>query len=175
MKDKIHLGNCQKPHGIKGGFKIKLFNQEGEPFSKGDTLWLKPLNKSSEIPDSGRSYVVDSVAYGNHTLVYLKGITSRNEGERIIPFDVYGDKNTANLDEGEFYLEDLPGLSVVDKDSVPLGHIDSFYDNGMQTVLVLKLKLNNELLELPFIDEFFGDINWEKKEIILHPYEVIEA
>ena len=46
-----------------------------------------------------------------------------------------------------------------------MGKVDSFYENGAQ--VVLKLNLNGEKIELPFVEVFFPYLDISKNKIVM--------
>ncbi len=50
-------------------------------------------------------------------------------------------------------------------DGYEIGKVLSYFDNGAQTVL--KIKLESEVIELPFVEVFFPNVNIDRKTITL--------
>ena len=72
-------------------------------------------------------------------------MNDRNTVEAMVPFDIYFDrKNFPEIEDDEYYLNDLLGLEVFDFISkAPIGRILDFYENGAQ--VVLKIKTETEI------------------------------
>ena len=170
MKELIELGTATRPHGIKGGFLFKLINSQDSILKKGSVITIYPLNDSSDISKDGKDIKIEAIHFGNKTICYLNGVKDRNIVEAMLPFSVhYPRSEFPELKSGEWYLDDLVGLNVFNLDGVEIGKVDSFYDNGAQSVLCLKLK--GQKLELPFIDAFFPYVDIEKNKIVLNEPE----
>ncbi len=162
MKGFIELGYCDKPHGIKGGFSFKLFNLEDSSLEEGTTITLKPKNSNSSISKDGEEFEIDRISFGNKVIVYLKGITDRNNVEAMLPFEIFiPEQALTPLEDGEFYLRDLPSFSVEIENSDSNGRIKDFYDNGMQLVIVLEV--DGKLFDIPFVEAFVLEKNVEEK------------
>jgi len=160
----IQLGTCFKPHGIKGEFIFNLFNVEESTLKKNQSIILKPEAPTSSLNGDGKSFKIESIRFGNKVIVRLEGIADRNIVEDIIPFTIWVQRSTMQQPvEGEFYLNDLLKLEVYQADEL-VGSVESFYDNGAQTVLVISLLKGGEL-ELPFVDQFFPVVDIEGKRI----------
>ncbi len=168
----VKFGECNKPHGIKGGFSFYLYNSENSHLEKGSDIYLYPLDSKSSIGNEGEKHKIDSISFGNKTICYLKGITDRNIVESMLPYEIYFEKDKLkDLDEDEFYLEDLKGLEVRDFDTKEeVGKVLSFYESGETVILVIRTK--DEKLELPFVKSFFPEVNFEEKFILLKKFEV---
>jgi 16S rRNA processing protein RimM len=168
MKNKnlIELGTSTKPHGIKGGFLFNLFNKDGSVLTKGSIISILPGSDNSSVPKEGQDIEIEEIHFGNKTIVYLKGIRDRNIVEAMIPFEVlYPRDKFPEPDEDEVYLQDLVGLKVMDVGGFEIGKVQSYFDNGAQTVL--KIKLENEIMELPFVENFFPEVDVENGTITM--------
>ena len=173
MEDKlIELGSCKRAHGIKGGFSFALYNVEDSVLEKGSKITLIPLEKSSSIDPKGLKIAISSISFGNKVTVYLDGISDRNIVEEMIPFSISIERSLfPTLSGDEFYIEDLVGIEVFDHSSGnKIGKVSAYYDNGMQTILVIT---GDKKIELPLIENFFPVIDLETKRIEINlPQEV---
>ena len=168
----IHLGKVTKAHGIKGEFKVNLFNRDESCLKKGIRLTLLPLDSESTLPQSGEVKKVSSVKFGNYTIVSLEGLSSRNDAEELIPFSVYiEEESLPPLREDEFYFKDLLALNVLDQESrKEIAVVKGFYENGAQVVLQLEGELT---IDLPFVDSFFPEVNFKEGYItVIKPEEL---
>ena len=75
-------------------------------------------------------------------------------------------ENAAPLKEGEFYVEDLKGLEVVNTEGITLGHILSMVEGGGGDLAEVKLPSGAKCFA-PFRKEFFGEVNFEEGKIVL--------
>lgn len=173
MKDKlILLGSCSKAHGIKGGFSAHLINQHDSSLEKGTSVVLKPKTKSSSIPVEGDEFKISSISFGNKCIIYFEGIDDRNSVEAMIPFEIHINRSELpELEDGNYYIEDLVGLKVLNGKGEQVGKVKTYFDNGAQTVLVVKK--DKGVVELPFIEQFFPELNIEEGHITMNEPEVI--
>jgi 16S rRNA processing protein RimM len=156
----IQLGKCSKPHGIKGAFAFHLFNQEDSALEKGSKVYLLPREGSKLIAE-GEEFEVSKISFGNKVIAFLKEVTDRNKTEDMLPFEIYFKKSDLpEIDEDEFYLDDLVGLSVIDSETNEnVGTVSSFYDNTAQVILVIR---GDKDIEIPMIDNFVKETNIEE-------------
>jgi 16S rRNA processing protein RimM len=162
----VELGVSNKPHGIKGGFLFKLHNTDDSILAKGVEVYLFPFNSGSSIPSEGKPYKVESIHFGNKTICYLKGVKDRNIVEEMLPFLIMFPRDQfPDLETDEWYVQDLIGLTIFDQDGYEIGKVDSYYENGAQ--VVLKMKVRGKNLELPFVESFFPYLDIEKNKIVL--------
>ena len=169
----IELGSCNRPFGIKGGFHFFLHNPTESILENDSIITLKPKDSSSSLSPEGEEFKIKSISFGNKTMCYLDGITDRNIVEAMIPFQIfYPRAKFPETEEGEFYLNDLIGVDVFNTNEKKVGVIHSTYDNGAQTVLRIKTK--TEIFDLPFIDNFFPEVDIENNKIIMNQPEIVE-
>jgi 16S rRNA processing protein RimM len=155
----IELGGCSKPHGIKGAFAFHLYNVEDSVLVKGAKVLLFPKD-GSKISQDGEEREISSISFGNKVIVTLKGVSDRNLVEDMLPFSIHFKKsNLPEVEEGEFYIEELMGLKVIDENSgEEVGRVSTHYDNTAQIILVVRGSLN---FEVPFIENFVKEIDIE--------------
>ena len=167
----IQFGKSMKPHGIKGEFKLLLFNQEDSSLKKGMKVSLSPMSSESSLNPDGQIFTIESIKFGNQTILKLKEVGDRNLCESMLPFEVYVEESQLpELSNNEFYLRDLINCRVIDYVSKKdIGTIEDFYENGAQVVLQITGEVN---LELPFVEAFFPEVDIENKCVyIIEPEE----
>ncbi|MAZ48166.1 MAG: 16S rRNA processing protein RimM [Halobacteriovoraceae bacterium] len=160
----VELGTCHKPHGIKGEFSFHLYNKDASVIKKGSVLILIPLSEVSALSKNGEPYKVAQISFGNKVICKLEEVKDRNKVEELIPFKIMLHRSDfPRLRSGEFYLYDFIGLNIIDSKGEIKGVVENFYENNSQVILVLDL--SREKIELPFIESFFPNVDWEKREI----------
>ena len=171
----VEMGSCRKPHGIKGGFSLQVFNKNTENIKKGSRVFLTPYDDKSSLPSDGEVHIVSQISWGNKAIIYFKNIGDRNLVEQMIPFTVWMDRDDfEELDEDEFYLSDLVGLKVIDEESgAAEGEVTNFYENGVQ--VVLEFSYRGKSYDLPLVENFFPEINWDTREIFVNLPEMENA
>ena len=175
MKDLVELGICTRPHGVKGGFSFTLANQQESILEVGTEIMIFPLNSTSVISPEGAVYVIEEISFGNKVIVYLQGITQREQVEEMLPFAIkIARASLPQLEDGEFYLQDLLGLTVYEHQSgKQLGEVIDFYENGAQTVLVLKIGGKKE--DILFIDRFVPVVDLINRRIEINSPRFIDG
>ena len=172
--ENIHIGHCTTPHGIKGEFSFVLYNSEDSVLFDGAIISLLPRSTSSSVPQDGKEFKIKKINIGNKAIVILEGVSDRNTVEAMVPFDIYFDRsNFPEIEENEYYLNDLLGLEVFDFISKKaIGRVMDFYENGVQ--VVLKIKTENEIIELLFIDQYVPEVDIDNGRIEVIIPEIIE-
>lgn len=161
----IKLGYSNKAHGIKGAFLFVLEAGNDSILDDGFTIYLE---KNGDYI----KHQIKNIQYGNKVICYLEGIEDRNQVEGLIPFDIYASREDFPEDDGEIYLSDLIGFDVYDEKGEHFGVVKNFSSNGPQDII--SIKTPREYIELPFVDQFFPEIDVENKKIIINAPEFIE-
>ena len=173
MNNLLKIGFCRKVHGLKGGFTFVLENTEDSALKELKNIIIRPINDQSSIKATQLEVKIKSISFGNKVIAYLDGIIDRNEAESLVPFDIYINKSDLpKLESGEYYLSDLIGFSCVNRNGKEVGIIEKYYDNSAQTIVVIRTE-NGKLIDLPFVDQFFGEIDDEQKKIQVNIPEYI--
>ena len=141
----VLIGKVAKAHGIKGELKLISFSGELETFSKHRILTL--ISKSDVV--SPVYNVLQSRIGKKEILVRLEGISDRNQAEELAGCGVLVLKqDLPELTADEFYLHELEGITVITENGNVIGQVDSFFDNGIQDILVVKNKSDEFLIPL---------------------------
>lgn len=128
-------------HGIKGEVRIKSFT--GDPLALAD---YSPLRDAS-----GRAFEILSVRpQGEVVVARLKGVDGRNAAEALNGRQLFTDRAQLPPEEdGEFYHEDLVGLSVQDETGATIGTVTAVQNFGGGDVLELTVNGRKGVL-IPF-------------------------
>lgn len=105
--DLIETGKIVNTHGIKGDIKAVLWTSD-----------IESLLEVKELFIDGKPYAVDAARlHGDNILFKLHGVDTPEAAENFrnriisVPRDIFF------LDEGEYFISDLIGISVFDADS----------------------------------------------------------
>jgi 16S rRNA processing protein RimM len=100
-------------------------------------------------------------------LLRFAGIQSPEAAKALKGAEVIvGSEYAAPLKDGEYYVESLKGLQVVNAAGEPLGRVADVVEGGGGELLEITLIAGKKRLA-PFRKEFFGDINLEEGKITL--------
>ncbi|MCT4641263.1 MAG: ribosome maturation factor RimM [Bacteriovoracaceae bacterium] len=161
----IHLGSCNKVHGIKGELTFSLINNEDSCLKDGMSFFTSEAVEAS-------TFKIEKIKFGNKVIVKLAGVDNRNTAESIIPFEIYVNKKDLKKEDDEYFLSDLVGFEVINEASKRVGIVEGFYTHGAGDIIVIKLK-NDDNLELPFNKTFFPSIDFHINKIVMINPEII--
>ena len=167
MENLIELAKAYKGHGLKGEVKIKFHNLDSSLSLDSKQVLLLPLSSASSLKKKGMLYTVESLRGAGKSILKLKEFSDLTSIEKILPFSLSVERSKLlPLDAGEYLLDDLVGLAVVDeRTQKEIGVIKSIREGKIGINLIFTLHATNEEMELPFKDHFFPEVNLEKKII----------
>jgi 16S rRNA processing protein RimM len=169
MTKRFVAGVVGAPFGLKGFVKVKPFSGEIDHLLKLKSVTLRQGEQERVFGIEESAAIPPALAIrfaGFHT---PEAVRTLKGAELMVER-----KDAAPLQTGEFYIEDIKGLSVLLADGAePLGHIIGIIEGGGGDLAELRLQ-NGETKLVPFRKEFFTNIDLEKKQLILHNHWVLE-
>ena len=151
---RILIGEISTVHGIKGLVKVRSF-VEDESLFEGEVFTEESGNKTIKL--------VLKNALKSDWLAEANGTTDRNEAEKLRGTQLYIDRTALpEAEDGEYYIEDLKGMKVVDENGMDVGTVLSVENFGASDLLDIK-PANGASFYLPFTDDVGVDM---KKGVI---------
>lgn len=165
MEDLLQVGVISSTHGIRGEVKVFPTTDDVTRFKK-----LKEV-----ILDTGKEQLtleIQSVKFFKQfAILKFKGIDNINDIEKYKgkPLMVTRD-NAVPLEEDEYYVADMIGLSVVTDDGKEFGTLDDVLETGANDVYVIKAnqEFGDKDVLVPAIKECILDIDVEKQVMMIH-------
>lgn len=157
--EKYLVGQIVKAQGLDGTVKIKIFTDSALRFKNINKVLLNENNYYTNF-----KYLRD-----NSGFVYAKidGITNRTEAENIRNTKLYIFKEDMyNLNEDEYFISDLIGISVIDEENNHIGTIKDVEQFGATDILVVQT-LEGEF-SIPFISEIVKEVDVKNDKFIIN-------
>jgi 16S rRNA processing protein RimM len=149
------------PFGLKGFVKVKPLSGETGHFSRLRKVTLRQGNKDETWE------LAETIIQGDSLIVRFAGVESPEAAALLKGAELIAEREfAAPLKEGEFYVEDLKGLEVIDGGGETLGHISNVMEGGGAFLAEVKLSSGDTSL-VPFRNEFFGEVNLDLGKIVL--------
>src|ERR1700761_8898337 len=165
MSAEICVARIGAAHGVRGA--VKLWTFTADPFAVQD---YGPLSTK----DGTRHFEVASAREAkDHLVVTFKGITTRNEAERLNGVELYvsRDKLPATEDD-EYYHADLIGLAAVTAADEPLGRVIAIHNFGAGHILEIAPPQGSTLL-LPFTNAVVPTVDLAGGRVVIDlPQEI---
>lgn len=169
MEKRICIGKIVAAHGIRGEVKVQPRMTQAESMSKLGELENLDASKRFSIKVTGK--------ISTNIRVKIKGVDTRNDAEALIGTELYVSRDKLpELEEEEYYLQDLIGLKVCLKtsDNV-IGKVAQFCNYGAGDIIELKLDGQKETEMLPFTKQYVPEINISEGYIIVSSATMIFA
>ncbi len=158
------IGRVLRPHGVRGEIRAEILTSVPEYFDA-EQLYL------GRRPTQLKPYEVEDVRFHQEkALVKFVDIDDREVADGLRDLWVYIDREDAlPLEEGEFYLYQLIGMSVVTDEGEALGKVTDTLQTGANDVFVVN-GARGEIL-LPDIEGVVLSVDGEQGLITVHLIE----
>ncbi|MDH4226300.1 MAG: ribosome maturation factor RimM [Deltaproteobacteria bacterium] len=168
----IPAGRIAGVHGVKGELKIRVYAESEEETKDFIT---SVASKWGRVTVDGVEYEVTGLrGHKGFLLTTLKGVDDRNKAETFVGKDVLVSEDLLpKLDDGEFYMYELVGLSVYADDGRYIGKVCNIFSTGANDVYEVKGPLGEVLI--PAIENVVLDVDLEEKKITVHLLEGLIA
>ena len=162
MEDLLKVGVITTTHGVRGEVKVYPTTDEPERFLELDYVLL----------DTGRELrkleIKNVKFFKNLVILKFKGVDNINDIEKYKGRDLWIPREEGQeLEEDEYYIADLLGMSVVLEDGQEFGTLKDVMETGANDVYVVEDAKGEEIL-LPAIRECILDVDVEKNVMTIH-------
>lgn len=152
--ERLNVGYVARAHGVRGELRVHLHAADSTALDDTATLYI-----------GGRSYAVTHArAVSGAVLVQLEGVRDKDAADALAGQAVEVPRAELALDEGEFFVADLPGCEAVTPEGAPLGRVVRVI-HGPQDLLVLHDARVERLV--PLVGEFLVAVDIAAKRIVL--------
>lgn len=162
MNDLFRVGVITTTHGVRG--EVKVFPTTDDPmrFKKIKKVLLDNGKEKRELE------IAQARFFKNQVILKFKGIDNINDVEKYRKADLYVTREHAiPLEEDEYYVADLIGLTVISDEDETLGEITDVMQTGANDVYVVETTDGKEIL-LPAIHECILNVDMEAKQMRVH-------
>ncbi|MEM9495738.1 MAG: ribosome maturation factor RimM [Pseudomonadota bacterium] len=128
---RVCLGAIAGAHGVRGAVRIKSFTEMPEAVAA-----YGPVTSE----DGARHFTLQVTGLAKQGIVIATApeITSREDAEALKSVRLYVARLALDaLDEDEFYLDDLVGLTAIDEDGAPFGQVSAVFNFGADDLIEL--------------------------------------
>lgn len=158
IENLIPIGKVLKAHGLKGEFKIALFDYSSKILLKGINLWFYKNN-------SYKKYKLENLRGSSKNIILkLAEVNDRNNVVAFLNKEIFLSKNDyPEPDENNYHLSDLINLEIFDENNNSYGFVcDAIKLPGNNLII---LKYNSKEIMIPIVDYFIELFDFKRKII----------
>ena len=159
LSDPVTIGVIVGPHGVRGTVRVR-------PSGPGDHL----RDGISPRVAGVRRKILTSRPTPKGFLLDLEGVGDRPEAAGLKGEPLLLDRSELDsLEEGEFYVGDLVGLTATDEAGERIGEVKETFETAAHEVLVIRT--GGEDLFVPFTLEHVPTLNLASRSLVVRPPE----
>ncbi len=167
MVDRFVAGAVRGSFGIKGRVKVQSYSGEIDHLEELETVVLRKgdAEKRMAVEETG----------GSPSAFYMKfkGVDTPEAAKLLTGWELVVQRDeAAYLDDDEYYVEDLRGVAVL-FGGVRIGEIGDVVEGGGGQLIEVRLDAG-EARFVPFRNEFFGEVDLERREVPLLAEWILE-
>ena len=162
----VSVGKILNFHGIQGEAKVGFSKGQEDFLLSLDVVFVKKNNEYLPLK------VVRSRLNKTFALIKFEGINSINDlmeykGELLF---VEEDTIREKLEEDEFLIDELVGLSVFDTEDKKLGFVVGVSNNGANDLLSVKTN-SKKICLVPFVKAIVVNVSIKDKKVVINNLE----
>jgi 16S rRNA processing protein RimM len=167
MSQQVCVARIGAAHGVRGEVKLWTFTEDPLAAMRYGALSTK---------DGARQFEVTHAREAKGFLVAtLKGVTTRNEAERLNGIELYIARDKLpETEAGEYYHADLIGLAAVTAAGEPLGHVIAIHNFGAGDIIEIAPASGSTLM-LPFSNAAVPTVDIAGRRVVIELPQEIEG
>ncbi|HEX2121863.1 MAG TPA: ribosome maturation factor RimM [Thermoanaerobaculia bacterium] len=163
MSERIAVGVIRKAHGVRGEASVEPWTDSADRFSELATVTLVSPDES----DTREVRIESFRVHAGRALLKFSGIETPEEVQTLHNWTVEIPEDEAReLEEDEYFLHDLVGLTLVDAAGAERGVVTDVVEGGGGVLLNVRRGDGREF-ELPFAAELCTEIDLDAKRIVV--------
>ena len=158
----IAIGTIVKPYGINGQLKVFLYNNKSDVLTSDLEIWFSINGKFTQ-------FVIESTKmHSKYRLLKLKNYESREDIDLLIKSKIIFilRNNFPKLAENKFYLVDLIGCIIKDKNNLKLGKVIDVISLPTNDSMLINDNNKNEFF-IPIMNDFIKLFDLDNNVVII--------
>ncbi|MBA3726164.1 MAG: 16S rRNA processing protein RimM [Armatimonadetes bacterium] len=153
-KDFVVIGKVVSTFGLKGFLKVWPLTDFPERFDAGETIWI-----------AGEPRRIREVQWHNkQARVRLEGVSRLVLAQALVGQEISVDaKDKPDLEQGEYMIDDLVGMKVVDEQGTLLGTLDQIIQARAHDIYRVGEAM------IPAVSEFVKSVDLGSRIIVVAP------
>ena len=163
----VIIGRIGRPFGVKGWMHVHSFTEDPHKLFE-YPHWQ--LQRGAKVQAEATPLPVEREAYKPHGgegyVLKLKGWDDRDKAAAWTNADIVIDRDLLpDLPTGDYYWQDLIGLTVYNQEGHCLGVVDGFLETKANDVMVVKQATGKEML-IPYVPDAYNiAVDFEKNTL----------
>jgi 16S rRNA processing protein RimM len=146
-------------HGVRGAVKLWTFTEDPLAVQRYGPLSTKDGARQFEVTHAREAR--------DHLVATLKGVTTREEAERLNGLELYvAREKLPATDDDEYYHADLIGLAAVTTAEAPLGRVIAIHNFGAGNIIEIAPPQGSTLL-LPFTNAVVPSVDLAAGRVVI--------
>jgi 16S rRNA processing protein RimM len=146
-------------HGVRGAVKLWTFTEDPLAVQRYGPLSTKDGARQFEVTHAREAR--------DHLVATLKGITTREDAERLNGLELYvAREKLPATDDDEYYHADLIGLAAVTTADAPLGRVIAIHNFGAGNIIEIA-PLQGSTLLLPFTNAVVPSVDLAAGRVVI--------
>lgn len=165
MRSLVPVGQVLSAHGIKGEVNFRYYNEVYQNFFRYTSLFYEENGDIRELKIKGVRLKEKNL------IIKFDGIEDRTSAEKLRGKILFvEEKDLPDLEEGEYYVYQLIGSSVLDESERFIGKVRNVLRIGPNSILEI---VGDEEILIPMVDDFVLKIDVKEKVIRVRRPEYI--
>ena len=167
MAAPICVARIGAAHGVRGAVKLWTFTEDPLAVKRYGALTTKDGARQFEVATARQAK--------DHLVATLKGVTTRDEAERLNGLELYvAREKLPETHEGEYYHADLIGLAAVTEAGEPIGRVVAIHNFGAGDIIEIAPPHGPTLL-LPFTNAVVPTVDLANGRVVIELPKEIEG
>jgi 16S rRNA processing protein RimM len=167
MAAPICVARIGAAHGVRGAVKLWTFTEDPLAVKHYGPLMTKDGARQFEVTHAREAR--------DHLVATLKGVTTRDEAERLNGLELYiAREKLPATDEDEYYHADLIGLAAVTSANAPLGRVVAIHNFGAGDIIEIAPPHGTTML-LPFTNAVVPTVDLAGGRVVIELPEEVEG
>ena len=163
MTERIAVGVIRKAHGVRGEASVEPWTDSAERFEELENVTLVAPDDASTREARIESFRL----HGERALLKFEGIETPEEVQKLHNWTIeIPEADARALDEDEYFLHDLVGLTLIDAQGKERGVVTDIYEGGGGMLLNVK-RADGREFEMPFAAQLCTEIDVERKRMVV--------
>jgi 16S rRNA processing protein RimM len=168
VPSQVCIARIGAAHGVRGAVKLWTFTED--PFA------VKRYGPLSSKDGARQFEITDAREAKDHLVATLKGVTTRDEAERLNGVELYvAREKLPATDEDEYYHTDLIGLAAVTTADEPLGRVVAIHNFGAGDIIEIAPPQGAPTMLLPFTNAVVPTVDLKAGRVVIELPDEIEG